>query len=127
MGCIYTISLEGNTFTRPASRSFLHPFVLAITITGLLACSPKAVEEIITEAETLTARGDFREAVLEYKSAISMQPSDSDLRRKVADLYMILGDYATAEKEYSKAFSGLHHSLVSVIVTCILQTNGRAS
>ncbi|GFD74416.1 hypothetical protein KUL113_38360 [Tenacibaculum sp. KUL113] len=76
---------------------------LAITITGLLACSPKAVEEIITEAETLTAKGDFREAVLEYKSAISMQPSDSDLRRKVADLYMILGDYATAEKEYSKA------------------------
>ena len=53
-------------------------------------------EDYIAEARMLSEQGYYRDAVLRYEKALAREPKNVDIRRKIAEQYMLAGDYNTA-------------------------------
>jgi len=68
-----------------------------ISACGLAEKTPEENVKLAFEAQ---ARGDYKSAIILFKTAISGDKNDGLARRAIADLYIKLGDGASAEKEY---------------------------
>ena len=57
-------------------------------------------EHLIRQSEQRLAEGDLNAAIIELKNALQLQADHLDTRARLATLYLEMGDYASAEKEF---------------------------
>lgn len=77
--------------------------IACLFVASLLGCAQKSPEELQAAAEASFKLGNYDAAVVNYKSAIQQIPNDSALRLAAAKLYLDIGQYQSAEKEFTKA------------------------
>src|SRR5262245_21760287 len=85
--------------TRPVPRRL----AVALVLGALVGCSRPSVNEHIKNGEAYEAQGMLRQASIEYRAALQGDPNRVDVRLKLADLYVKLGDLAPALGEYVRA------------------------
>lgn len=72
---------------------------------ALSACDdPHDVDYYLAEATEHLAAGDLDASVIELKNAVALAPDNAAVRRLLGDVHRQAGDYASAEKEYSRAW-----------------------
>ena len=74
-----------------------------VTILTLSACSQKTVEDHILLGQQSLSAGKISQAIIHFKNAIKIAPKDSAARLHLGNTYLVEGNYASAEKELSKA------------------------
>ncbi len=72
----------------------------------LQGCSQTTDVEHIANAKSFESQGDYRAAVIEYKSALSKNPQSIESRYALGVLYKALGDLENARKELGIAQRG---------------------
>ncbi|MGF1685695.1 PEP-CTERM system TPR-repeat protein PrsT [Photobacterium japonica] len=84
--------------------SFLKTSSTAIAFTLLLtACNSETPEQHISNAKDYLSKGNINAAILELKNAIQQAPENIQSRHLLAETYLRLGNFAAAEKEFSRA------------------------
>ncbi len=76
--------------------------ITILTIT-LLGCTGQTIEEQLEDASRYNEQGKVNDSIIAYKNIIKDFPSNSKARIELADIYFSMGEFALAEKEYSKA------------------------
>ncbi len=79
----------------------LHALAMILLVAG--CSSPESVEQRLARAEQLQAAGDLRAALLELKSVAQDVPESLPARRMLAELYVLVGDGASGQKEVERA------------------------
>jgi cellulose synthase operon protein C len=77
-------------------------YVIAAAAVSLFACPVAYADESaasIKQAEQQVAKGDLKAAEIELRNAIRQTPQDPALHARLADVYLQLGDVASAERE----------------------------
>ncbi|GGW80129.1 hypothetical protein GCM10007391_11220 [Alteromonas halophila] len=74
-----------------------------IVLAATTGCSEKSVDTYLEEARAKAQQGDVKAAVIEYKNAIKRDPEAPLPRFELGKLYLENKDFASAEKELSKA------------------------
>ncbi|MEX5745743.1 XrtA/PEP-CTERM system TPR-repeat protein PrsT [Massilia sp. X63] len=73
---------------------------------GMAGCSrTQTAEELIAEAQQYQKKGDRKAALIQLKNAVAQNPDNVDARLRLGNLYLDLGDAASADKELRKAAS----------------------
>ncbi len=80
----------------------------------MLACGGRSVEEHIAQAQQHIQSGDANTAIIELKAAIQSDPKNAQARFLLGKIYMEMNDYASAEKELTRA-RDLGYSAADVI------------
>lgn len=92
-----------------------------LLIAGIVACigmaggayhllSQKSPEDHIEAAQSYLDRGDRQAAVIELKNALQLAPDNAEARYQLGKLYLAGQDYASAEKELTRARDGGHRA-----------------
>ncbi|WP_072909257.1 XrtA/PEP-CTERM system TPR-repeat protein PrsT [Malonomonas rubra] len=68
----------------------------------LVACSSQTKEELLQEGNRLRDQGNFRGAIVLYKSSLEKDANYVDARFELADAYLNSGNFSRAEKEFQK-------------------------
>ena len=77
-----------------------------LTLAALLACQRmKPVDDVLQDARSAHARGEDRAAVIELKNLLQQEPGNGAARRMLAELHLLQGDPASAEKELRRALA----------------------
>ena len=86
------------------TRTFLAALVTSIAI-GLSGCgqSSKTVDEYLQDAQAHRLSGNLSAAVLDLKNALQRNPDNSAARYMLGEIYLDIGDGASAEKELTRA------------------------
>lgn len=63
------------------------------------------VWQIGQKAATFVARGNYEDAVVEYRKALALTPNDPVLHNKLGIAYQTLGRYGQARREYDQALA----------------------
>ncbi|MTW21746.1 XrtA/PEP-CTERM system TPR-repeat protein PrsT [Allochromatium palmeri] len=85
-----------------ASRFGIGAAILAAALIG--GCGQKlSPEEHLTRAESALARGEFREAVIEYKNVLLAQPDNLDARIGLGRSLVELGNPVAGEQDLERA------------------------
>jgi len=72
--------------------------------TVLSACSePKTAQEFSNEAQQLVNNKKYQQAIIYLKKAIRLEPEEFKSRIALGKLYLKIGSYLNAEKEFGKA------------------------
>ena len=88
------------------SKSLRPHFAIALTLATIVAgaaCRRDAValtKHFIEEGDRYSAQQRYREAVVEYRNALEHAPRQGDIRVKLAEAYLKVGDAPAALKEY---------------------------
>jgi tetratricopeptide (TPR) repeat protein len=90
----------------PRSVRRLCGCVLAATVVWLAACgsSERRFAEHVRRAEQHAAEGRIPEAVLEYQSALELEPRDAEIHERVGDLLAQRREFKDAISYYRQAF-----------------------
>ncbi len=72
-------------------------------LVGMAGCGEKSPTDLIESAKTSIGKKDHKTAIVELKSAIQKMPNNAEARLLLGLSYMETGDYASAEKELTKA------------------------
>ncbi|GHA37185.1 XrtA/PEP-CTERM system TPR-repeat protein PrsT [Photobacterium aphoticum] len=84
--------------------SFFKSSSTALALSLLLtACNTETPEEHISNARSYLSEGNINAAILELKNAIQQAPENIESRHLLAATYLQLGNFAAAEKEFSRA------------------------
>ena len=73
--------------------------VLAVAMAG---CEQKSEADHLQRAQEYVTQGDFQAGIIEYKSALQLNPENIESRFALGKLHLEVGDGAAAEKELSK-------------------------
>ena len=66
---------------------------------GMAGCSrTQTAEELIAEAQQYQKKGDRKAALIQLKNAVAQNPDNVDARLRLGNLYLDLGDAASADK-----------------------------
>lgn len=87
------------------SKSVRALLTLFLVSFSLLACDLLGGDHL-KKAQDYVAQGKFNAAVIEYKNVLQDDPGNSDLRRTLAEIYLKVGNGASAEKEFRRATEG---------------------
>ncbi len=79
---------------------FLLPVLLA---TGIGGCGSKTPQQHLQQGTELLAKGDRQGAILELKTTLQAQPTNSEARLLLGKAYLANGAYTEAEKELRQA------------------------
>jgi putative PEP-CTERM system TPR-repeat lipoprotein len=63
------------------------------------ACTPKTTEEYLQEAALMQDQGQFKNAIIELKNALTNSPSNPEARMRLGKVYYLSGQFPSAEKE----------------------------
>lgn len=75
----------------------------SIILLTLIACNDITVEEHLTKAKSYLDNNETSPAVIELKNAIQQDPGLSEPRQLLGQIYLQNGQFASAEKEFSRA------------------------
>lgn len=79
-------------------------FVSLMFLLAIPACTEvKTVEDSIVEAKVSITNGHANEAIILLKNAVRMEPKNADVRFLLGEVYLNIGDYKSAEKEFEKS------------------------
>jgi len=78
-------------------------------------CSKQSADEHFRKGNDYLQRSQLKEAVVEYRSAVQVEPKRGDIRLKLADTLMLQYDGAGALKEYVRAADLLQDDAVAQI------------
>jgi putative PEP-CTERM system TPR-repeat lipoprotein len=94
---------------------------------GLSACSkPETSTTLMAEAQQYQQKGDLKAALIQLKNAATQSPSDAEVRFRLAELYVRIGDPVSAEKEIRKAIRlGLDNTRAMPVLARSLQAQGK--
>ena len=71
---------------------------------GLSACGKtETVASLMSDAQQYESKGDKKAALIQLKNAANKAPADGEVRLRLAQLYIKMGDAVSAEKEARKA------------------------
>lgn len=82
---------------------WIRNFVFVLVVVGAAGCGQKSPEDLVESAEISIGKKDYKTAIIELKSAIQKMPSNAEARMLLGKAYMETGDYASADKEFTKA------------------------
>ena len=93
------------------STIWRHRYALRCAIVMVLAIAPAACSqnpetakrEAVTRGDTLFAKEQYTEAVIEYRRAIQFDARYAEAHRKLADTYLKVGDGGNAVREFVRA------------------------
>jgi tetratricopeptide (TPR) repeat protein len=86
------------------SRSLFTRLVpVLVLLAALGACRKQTADDHAKKAEAYLAQSQPKNAIVEYRLALQVDPKRGDIRTKLADLYMKNQDLADALKEYVRA------------------------
>ena len=89
---------------QPFVSKVLRGFVLAMALgAALTACRNESSSDLIRSARDYQAKGDHQAAIIQLKNAIQKQPDNGEARLLLGRSSLVIGDPATAEKEFRKA------------------------
>lgn len=107
-----TLPLQVMTFLLIALTSLANPLpspaagsVEAARDTAINDRGPQSLDKHelhLRKGRLLESRGVLGDAVTEYLSAIDLDPEDLEARRRLADIYMMRGDYQRAARQYEQ-------------------------
>lgn len=86
-----------------ALSGMLRTALLASALIGATGCGRTNPDELVASAKTHIGKQDHKTAIVELKSAIQKAPNNVEARLLLGQAYMETGDYASAEKEFTKA------------------------
>ncbi len=80
------------------------PLMLLLSV-FVTACGKTEVSDVehVQRAKQFQSEGDFRASLIELKNALQQNPKNAEARLLLADLYVLLGDGAAADKELQRA------------------------
>src|ERR1700704_3206647 len=81
----------------------LQRVILSLVAISLAACSKQNADDHFRKANDYVSQSLVKEAVIEYRSAIQIEPRRGDIRLKLADALMLVPDTAAALREYVRA------------------------
>lgn len=89
-----------------ASR-FIFSCVTAFALLGMPSSYAAALDDstmqLMEDAKSYIQEGDFNAAIIQYKNAARKNPNNGDIRLKLAQTYLSVGQGLVAEKELKKA------------------------
>ena len=74
-------------------------FATALLALACLGANAKDSSTAVKDAEQYVAKGDLKAAEIELRNAIRQSPDDPVIRARLAQVYLDLGDAASAERE----------------------------
>lgn len=77
--------------------------VYTLLLAGLFACSSPTDLQLVERAKDYLSQNKMREARIELKNALQENPKHAEARYLLGDIYLRLGDVASAEKEFKRA------------------------
>src|SRR5215831_6736080 len=75
------------------------PAFAALLAVACLSANAKESSTSIKDAEQYVAKGDLKAAEIELRNAVRQSPQDPLIRARLAQVYLNLGDFASAERE----------------------------
>jgi len=103
---------------------FISRFIMALSVFLLVACGGVDDKQAVESAKEYIAKNQIREAGLELKNALQVNPGNAEARYLLGNINLVIGDIGAAEKEFRKAREagwdeaqtqvGIMHTLVSV-------------
>ncbi len=79
-------------------------FMIFLSAIALFSCTKEiSSDERVTQAKTLLASENYKEAVIQLKKALQTEPDNRDARLLLGEVYILLGDGPSAEKELKHA------------------------
>jgi len=76
----------------------------AFLVAGLGACGrTQTAESLLSEAKQYQQKGDLKSALIQLKNAVEKSPNNGEARIELGNLELMIGDTASAEKEFRKA------------------------
>ena len=89
---------------RLSMSKVLRGLVLTVALgAALTACRNESTGDLIRSARDYQAKGDHQAAIIQLKNAIQKQPDNGEARLLLGRSSLVIGDPATAEKEFRKA------------------------
>lgn len=90
------------------TRAHVILLIAAVAITGLAwgayyLLTHKDAADYLQAAETHTAQGDAKSAIIALKNALQLEPANAEARYRLGNLYVRIHDYLAAEKELKLA------------------------
>jgi Tfp pilus assembly protein PilF len=74
-------------------------FAAALCVIACPAADAKESAASVNDAEQYIAAGDLKAAVIELKNAVLVSPQDPAIRARLAQVYLQLEDFRSAERE----------------------------
>ena len=109
-------------------RVLVVPILLALAITGCSRDPETARQQHLERGDAYVAKGDLREAELEYRNAIQQDQAFGEARFKLAQVYVQLGNGNGALAEAVRAADLMpEHTDVQMLATQILLAAGRTA
>ena len=94
----------------------------------LVACRNEDPAALIGSARDYQAKGDHRAAIIQLKNALQKQPENGEARLLLGQSNLVVGDPATAEKEFRKASEfGQAPAVVLPLIAIALLDNGETA
>ena len=87
-------------------RLFLLALFIAVSF-ALVSCDRQSKEELLNEGLKYSQKSNYRGAVVLYKNALEKDPNYIEARFHLADAYLQIGKYESAEKEFNKVLRQL--------------------
>ena len=89
--------------------------VIAVWTIALLAgCTQQLTTEQIIQQVSQPGAQDIRTAILLLKNGLVEDPESNQLRQLLAQRYMDVGDYQSADKEWVKLFNGSYQPTIVI-------------
>lgn len=96
--------MSGTRRTDRRRRAAALALVSALALLGMSGCEEQAdVDAILAKASKHLEEGDFGASVVELKNAVQLAPDNAEARRLLGDVYLRIGDLASARKELVRA------------------------
>ena len=102
---------------------------LAAVLGGALlaGCTRESTSDLIRSAREYQAKGEHQSAIIQLKNALQKQPDSAEARFLLGQSSLIIGDPATAEKEFRKAAEFGHPpALVVPLIAQAMLDNGES-
>jgi tetratricopeptide (TPR) repeat protein len=77
--------------------------IVIVLLAGIPACSKESADDHARRGNDFVSQELLKEAVVEYRAALQIDPQRGDVRMRLADTLMLLSDTAAALKEYVRA------------------------
>ncbi len=91
-------------FSNATWRKVVYLTLFFFILSGLLACSKEAKrEKHWKRGEKYFSENKFREAIIEYKNVLQLDPKDAKVRYKLGLSHMRVGQFREAFSEFLKS------------------------